>query len=1095
MEISYVQPGQKITAQGYNSLVDAVGGAGNYSADGFQNEKNGTILWNRANLSMKYFDGAWRTMFQVVEATYWKQTARGQWNPPNKTKTLLIDLGPDADALKANVTVMGEKVQNAAVIVGESPSMDAEINDDLYKNASEKKAQWVDLGINPEYTSFIAGDFFKEVKEEGEGDNKKKVTKYYFAVTDKSEDDVIDRAKQIFGIQGDYFKLIKRFILSKKGDASIGSDIKNYVQAHTGVLSYSTPTPDMISVDSDISDLMLSSLETLSVEYQISGISGDIKTEVGDVYSFWNFEKAQRISLGEALDKEKSDKQSAPSCRVDVVLRIGKADNSVSAPTMVDYLELSTLVTSCDTEFYNKDPKEINSTSIERTSAEKGQPALQLKGFKDEAQSGVPAKYDLIVRETNEDKEKVLKYIAPADLFQVDNDISSLHRNSLEKQTDPSDADKKFVQLYNFDEPGDLVLSVDKYTHQLPEGYKLVVRHHKSEENEDRDVDIEYADLSIDVQNMSADSEFEAKTKSIDADRIDNYFSLHNFSEVGTNATFAPRKENGYKLPDDGKEILYRDGNELKYCNADFTTLVDETLSSAQKLYKADSDFPDEQLSSLERRENTEDDPDDPNKKLTRQEFSMYKFNQADYKMSRSEILDDSTVLMREKLTGGQTILRYVDLSSFEESISGDVDIDQSGQTQKSIDFKHTVNDPKQKYAQLYNFDSTTADVTIDFKNKEESGEKYHFLVKKVSDGKLNELQYADVSAVLSAEVDDKSIEVNAENQKLQLKYFDQNNYNNITLSGGQWFDLSGKQCLVGKNLETGEINYYNFKVDLSANQICVDTEVRQDGNYATQSIDEDYSTEDKVHFHRLHNFDLDSALEKNQWEDTMHVLIRKKEYSNLALDYIKLTDLSGSQLSADAEIQNSTKSIQKNDDVLRLYNFDKTNTDLTVSHAANGYTPDTQLILVKNVNNGQLQYARLYTNTRTDTSCDAYSNSIEYTTNYNSIKINGWNTKANTAASTVSANAENYDVLMRRHNGSYYYTEYMNIAPLLSGGAQPQGETTDLTVITQVVWDTSTHRIQPKGKKLSFVNGLLSAVSETEFNVGGINTTPWTGE
>ena len=284
MEISYVQPGEKITAQGYNALVDAVGGAGNYSAEGFQNEKTGTTLWNRANLSMKYFNGAWRTMFQVVEATYWKQTARGQWDPPNKTKTLLIDLGSDADALKANVTVMGEKVENAAVIVGDSPSMDAEINDDLYKNASDKKAQWVDLGINPEYTNFIAGDFFKEVKEEGEGENKKKVTKYYFAVTDKSENDVIDRAKQIFGIQGDYFKLIKRFILSKKGDASIGSDIKNYVQAHTGVLSYSTPTPDMISVDSDISDLMLSSLETLSVEYQISGISGDIKTEVGDVY-------------------------------------------------------------------------------------------------------------------------------------------------------------------------------------------------------------------------------------------------------------------------------------------------------------------------------------------------------------------------------------------------------------------------------------------------------------------------------------------------------------------------------------------------------------------------------------------------------------------------------------------------------------------------------------------------------------------------------------------------------------------------------------------------------------------------------------------
>ena len=33
MEISYVQPGEKITAQGYNALVDAVGGAGNAVSD------------------------------------------------------------------------------------------------------------------------------------------------------------------------------------------------------------------------------------------------------------------------------------------------------------------------------------------------------------------------------------------------------------------------------------------------------------------------------------------------------------------------------------------------------------------------------------------------------------------------------------------------------------------------------------------------------------------------------------------------------------------------------------------------------------------------------------------------------------------------------------------------------------------------------------------------------------------------------------------------------------------------------------------------------------------------------------------------------
>lgn len=56
----------------------------------------------------------------------------------------------------------------------------------------------------------------------------------------------------------------------------------------------------------------------------------------------------------------------------------------MSVPTEVDYLELSSLVVSCDNNFYSKEPKEMQSTSIEWTTAEKGQPALQLKGFKDE---------------------------------------------------------------------------------------------------------------------------------------------------------------------------------------------------------------------------------------------------------------------------------------------------------------------------------------------------------------------------------------------------------------------------------------------------------------------------------------------------------------------------------------------------------------------------------------------------------------------------------------------------------------------------------------------------------------------------------------
>ena len=51
------------------------------------------------------------------------------------------------------------------------------------------------------------------------------------------------------------------------------------------------------------------------------------------------------------------------------MIRVGRKDNTISGPTEVDYLELSSLVVSCDTNFYSKDPKEMQSTSIEWTSA------------------------------------------------------------------------------------------------------------------------------------------------------------------------------------------------------------------------------------------------------------------------------------------------------------------------------------------------------------------------------------------------------------------------------------------------------------------------------------------------------------------------------------------------------------------------------------------------------------------------------------------------------------------------------------------------------------------------------------------------------
>lgn len=489
MELQYVQPGQKVTAQSYNNVVDAIF-AGVNSSEGFQNTANGAVVYPRAQLTASYQSGAWRTMFQVKTAQYWKQTARGQWDPPNMHNTVLIDLGPDAATCKSNISIMGQNVKEAGIVVGESPSMDCLLQDSVYVNASDKKTSWIDLGIDASSTDFIAADAFKCIKEEGEGDNKKKVTNYYFVVTDKSEDDVVDRAKQLFGISDEPFELVKRFMLAKKGQVGRLDESKVYVQSHTGAILWSMPTSEMISVDSDISSMMLSSLEKLSVEYQISGLSGETETKIGNVYSFWNFEKAQRISLSEALAKEASDSSGQePSCRVDVVLRVGRKDSTLSGPTEVDYLELSSLVVSCDTNFYSKEPKEMKSASIEWTSAEKGQPALQLKGFKDEESlQSPPDNYSLIVREKNADDERILKYIDPTDVFKVDSDISSLHRKSLEKKTDPGDASKKFVQLYNFDNATQDLTGTFQSNGMLPDGIDVLVRYND---------EIHYANLSV----------------------------------------------------------------------------------------------------------------------------------------------------------------------------------------------------------------------------------------------------------------------------------------------------------------------------------------------------------------------------------------------------------------------------------------------------------------------------------------------------------------------------------------------------------------------------------------------------------------------
>ena len=480
MELQYVQPGQKVTAQSYNNVVDAIF-AGVNSSEGFQNTSNGAVVYPRAQLNTSYQSGAWRTMFQVKTAQYWIQTARGQWNPPNMHNTVLIDLGPDAATCKSNISIMGQNVKDAGIVVGDSQSMDCLLQDSVYVNASQKKTSWIDLGIDVSSTDFIAADAFKCIKEEGEGDSKKKVTSYYLVVTDKSEDDVVDRAKQLFGISDEPFERVKRFMLAKKGQVGRLDESKVYVQSHTGAILWSMPVPEMISVDSDISSMMLSSLETLSAEYQISGLSGQTETKIGNAYSFWNFDKAQRISLGEALAKEASDSQGQEtSCRVDVVLRVGRKDSTMPVPTEVDYLELSSLVVSCDTNFYSKEPKEMQTASIQWTSAQNGQPALQIYNF-DNATQDLTGTFksngmlsdgiDVLVRYNNEIHYASLS-VQPGRAMSVDisvdTDYSSTSQ-SIQKQDDV------VVKINGWDtKAAKSVTEVSSYADE----YDVLLRHH-----------------------------------------------------------------------------------------------------------------------------------------------------------------------------------------------------------------------------------------------------------------------------------------------------------------------------------------------------------------------------------------------------------------------------------------------------------------------------------------------------------------------------------------------------------------------------------------------------------------------------------------
>ena len=476
----------------------------------------------------------------------------------------------------------------------------------------------------------------------------------------------------------------------------------------------------------------------------------------------------------------------------------------------------------------------------------------------------------------------------------------------------------------------------------------------------------------------------------------------------------------------------------------------------------------------------------------------------------------DSHVLVRDfaRSAGGE--LRYATLSiDFGRSISVDTEFDNDT---KSID----AYDVDKDKIRLHNFDSSGSDVELKYDHENPTGTEdgYQFLVRN-----NRELKYATLSLGipedLSSKVDGLSNDLSSvsanqvpdsEVSELQLNSIERRIYtqDGKTYKAYSLYDFHNGAAKVSKDdvvedttqvlVRTNESGAKVLKyLDLSAfaGQVSVDTDVQSTGQYSLEHIKE----ADGLDYYQLYQFEdtyrnLTLSIDNEHIElpDDYRVLVRRVDgEGNLVLDYANLSINLSAVVSCDSEGTTNKKSIGKNsNNELELYNFHNGSaSELTVKFDNGVMTNSGSQVLVRN--NGVLKYAALSCTPRLDTSYHTYSKSLQWNSSYNCAMINGFNSKANRTVAEVSASAQNYDVLMRRKSGSYAYTEYINIGPLLS--CSTNGKTTDLTVITQVVWDSSNYKIQPKGKKLTFVNGLLSAVSDTEFNVGGIATTPWTGE
>ena len=128
----------------------------------------------------------------------------------------------------------------------------------------------------------------------------------------------------------------------------------------------------------------------------------------------------------------------------------------------------------------------------------------------------------------------------------VDTEISDLNLSSIDKKKTDDDS-RTYLTLHNFDKSDkDLTLSISHETPNLPENIQLLVR-----DSDGGTKELKYADLSIDFQNISTDTQVTNNQSSIDMVHSDelsgDYLQLYNFDkdQAGT-YKFLPNKQ-GYE--------------------------------------------------------------------------------------------------------------------------------------------------------------------------------------------------------------------------------------------------------------------------------------------------------------------------------------------------------------------------------------------------------------------------------------------------------------------------------------------------------------------------------------------------------------------